>query len=216
MARSTRSCSQSHQPHDRANETAKLRNARRFQETTCSVLDSDAYTISGLQARGLMLEQQRIWDLVLLSCGLPFFTRDYCACFCWQEPCSLGVFHLSRLSLHLHAWLVSCQVGSGAYGCVASFVDTTVFVREETNSDDGDSSRQQNSCSGSHCEGSTKNGQEVASTTNKKLAVKKIGDLFRDLIDAKRIYREIKILKELKHDNIINLVEILDPQTPGK
>ncbi|KAL8272907.1 hypothetical protein Esti_003161 [Eimeria stiedai] len=69
------------------------------------------------------------------------------------------------------------RIGSGAYGCVASFEDS---------------------------------GQEAPT----RVAVKKIGDLFRDLVDAKRILREIKILKTLKHENLIELMEILDPLTP--
>ena len=40
---------------------------------------------------------------------------------------------------------------------------------------------------------------------NKKVAIKKIGNAFEDLIDAKRIYREIKLLKFIKHPNIIKL-----------
>lgn len=71
------------------------------------------------------------------------------------------------------------QIGSGAYGCVASF-------------------------------------EEAGETGGTRVAVKKIGDLFRDLVDAKRILREIKILKALKHENLIHLVEIFDPLTPGK
>lgn len=77
---------------------------------------------------------------------------------------------------------ISCaaspQIGSGAYGCVASF-------------------------------------EEAGENGSSRVAVKKIGDLFRDLVDAKRILREIKILKALKHENLIELIEILDPLTPG-
>ncbi|OEH77535.1 CMGC MAPK family protein [Cyclospora cayetanensis] len=70
------------------------------------------------------------------------------------------------------------RIGSGAYGCVASF-------------------------------------EETAEKAVSKVAVKKIGDLFRDLVDAKRILREIKILKALQHENMIHLIEILDPLTPA-
>ncbi|EPT25997.1 CMGC kinase, MAPK family (ERK) MAPK-1 [Toxoplasma gondii ME49] len=101
------------------------------------------------------------------------------------------------------------KVGSGAYGCVASFEDTSASASEEGTEDDP-SRREQSGETRTSQTGSA----EGDSGTNKKVAVKKIGDLFRDLIDAKRIYREIKILKELKHENIINLVEILDPLTP--
>lgn len=46
---------------------------------------------------------------------------------------------------------------------------------------------------------------------NKKVAIKKVLNAFEDLIDAKRIVREIKLLKFFKHDNIIGLVDILKP-----
>jgi mitogen-activated protein kinase 1/3 len=47
--------------------------------------------------------------------------------------------------------------------------------------------------------------------TGEKVAIKKITNAFEDLIDAKRIYREIKLLKFLKHDNIINLIDLPIP-----
>ena len=49
---------------------------------------------------------------------------------------------------------------------------------------------------------------------NKKVAIKKIGNAFEDLIDAKRIYREIKLLKFIKHPNIIKLYWIEVPDKP--
>lgn len=47
--------------------------------------------------------------------------------------------------------------------------------------------------------------------TNKKVAIKKVINAFDDLIDAKRIVREIKMLKFFKHENIVNLVDLLKP-----
>jgi mitogen-activated protein kinase 1/3 len=38
--------------------------------------------------------------------------------------------------------------------------------------------------------------------TNKKVAIKKISKAFADPIDAKRILREIKLMKELNHENV--------------
>lgn len=47
--------------------------------------------------------------------------------------------------------------------------------------------------------------------TGQKVAIKRVGKVFQDLIDAKRILREIKLLRHLgSHDNIM---EILDLQT---
>lgn len=39
-------------------------------------------------------------------------------------------------------------------------------------------------------------------TTGRKVAIKKIPDAFEDLIDAKRILREIKLLRHFNHDNV--------------
>jgi len=47
--------------------------------------------------------------------------------------------------------------------------------------------------------------------TKNKVAIKKIPNAFEDLIDAKRIWREIKILSFLSHDNIVQLVDVLKP-----
>lgn len=50
--------------------------------------------------------------------------------------------------------------------------------------------------------------------TNKKVAIKKIPKAFEDLIDAKRIVREIKLLGFFKHKNIISLVDVAKPENP--
>ena len=49
--------------------------------------------------------------------------------------------------------------------------------------------------------------------TNKKVAIKKIPNAFEDLIDAKRIVREIKLLHFFKHKNIIALVDVAKPES---
>ncbi len=51
---------------------------------------------------------------------------------------------------------------------------------------------------------------------NEKVAIKKIPNAFEDLIDAKRIYREILLLKFFKHPNIIKLLDIIKPANPKK
>lgn len=55
----------------------------------------------------------------------------------------------------------------------------------------------------------------VISATNKetkeKVAVKKIGDAFDDLVDAKRIVREIRLLRHFDHENIIRIVDLPVP-----
>ena len=47
-----------------------------------------------------------------------------------------------------------------------------------------------------------------------KVAIKKVENAFEDLVDAKRIYREIKLLRFFNHANIIKLYEILLPDNP--
>ncbi|KRX09319.1 Protein kinase-like domain [Pseudocohnilembus persalinus] len=47
---------------------------------------------------------------------------------------------------------------------------------------------------------------------NVKVAIKKVTNAFEDLIDAKRILREIKLLKFFDHDNIIKLHDVLQPE----
>lgn len=46
------------------------------------------------------------------------------------------------------------------------------------------------------------------------MAIKKVPKAFEDLIDAKRIVREIKLLKFFEHKNIINLIDVLKPPAP--
>lgn len=48
-------------------------------------------------------------------------------------------------------------------------------------------------------------------TTNKNVAIKKIARAFDDAVDAKRILREIKLLRRFHHENVINIVDILIP-----
>lgn len=47
-----------------------------------------------------------------------------------------------------------------------------------------------------------------------KVAVKMVNDVFDNLVDAKRIVREIRALRCLNHDNVIRLVDLLVPPVP--
>jgi len=47
-----------------------------------------------------------------------------------------------------------------------------------------------------------------------KLAVKKITDAFHDLIDGKRILREVKLLRFMQHDNISCILDLYPPDHP--
>lgn len=77
-----------------------------------------------------------------------------------------------RVPVHLD--LVK-KIGTGAYGKVASFVDTR---------------------------------------TGEKIAVKKISSAFDDLVDGKRILREVKLLRHFDHENIIRIFDMYPPDSP--
>lgn len=49
------------------------------------------------------------------------------------------------------------------------------------------------------------------SSTNTKVAIKKIPKAFEDLVDAKRIVREVKLLRHFRHENIIGLLDMMNP-----
>ena len=50
----------------------------------------------------------------------------------------------------------------------------------------------------------------VDTVTGTKVAIKKIKDTFADIVDAKRILREIKVLRHFStHENIISIVDIM-------
>jgi len=51
------------------------------------------------------------------------------------------------------------------------------------------------------------------SLTSERLAIKKISNAFENVVDAKRMLREIKLLRHLQHENIIKIRDILPPPT---
>lgn len=46
------------------------------------------------------------------------------------------------------------------------------------------------------------------SVTNERVAIKKLAQPFATNVHAKRAYRELKLLKHVKHDNIISLIDV--------
>ena len=48
-------------------------------------------------------------------------------------------------------------------------------------------------------------------STGQKVAIKRMNNLFEDLIDCKRILREIYLLRLLKHENLISIIELILP-----
>lgn len=52
------------------------------------------------------------------------------------------------------------------------------------------------------------------SKTDTNIAIKMVPKAFSDEIDAKRILREIKLLKHFRHDNIVCLIDMMPPNVP--
>jgi len=48
----------------------------------------------------------------------------------------------------------------------------------------------------------------TSSTTGENIAIKKLAKI-EDVIDAKRVLREIIIMKNLKHENILGLIDVV-------
>jgi len=88
------------------------------------------------------------------------------------------------------------KVGSGAYGTVASFNDVCAerFI--------------ENYSTPNYMY--TTGGKTIYAP---KVAIKKIQNAFEDLIDAKRILREIKLLTQFSHENIIKILDIFPPKS---
>jgi mitogen-activated protein kinase 1/3 len=47
--------------------------------------------------------------------------------------------------------------------------------------------------------------------TGKDVAIKKVRRAFDDCVDAKRILREIKLLKKFEHENVIRIIDLIPP-----
>ncbi|KAK2664138.1 hypothetical protein Ddye_002712 [Dipteronia dyeriana] len=51
----------------------------------------------------------------------------------------------------------------------------------------------------------------VNAETHKQVAIKKIGNAFDNIIDAKRTLREIKLLRHMEHENVIAIKDLIRP-----
>ena len=47
--------------------------------------------------------------------------------------------------------------------------------------------------------------------SGRKVAIKKISRAFEDVVDAKRILREIKLMKRFSHENVIGIIDLIPP-----
>lgn len=48
-------------------------------------------------------------------------------------------------------------------------------------------------------------------STGQKVAIKRLNKIFDDVVDCKRILREVTLLRGLSHINLVNIIEILEP-----
>lgn len=48
--------------------------------------------------------------------------------------------------------------------------------------------------------------------TNNRVAIKKLARPFQSAVHAKRTYRELKLLKHMRHENVIGLLNVFYPQ----
>jgi mitogen-activated protein kinase 1/3 len=58
--------------------------------------------------------------------------------------------------------------------------------------------------------------EAIHKPTGKKVAIKKILNLFQDEVDTKRLLREIQILRHLNNKHIVKLYDILEPSDPKR
>lgn len=54
----------------------------------------------------------------------------------------------------------------------------------------------------------------VQKSTGRKVAIKKMENIFEDETDCKRILREISLMNKLRHPFVVELIEILYPMDP--
>ncbi len=54
--------------------------------------------------------------------------------------------------------------------------------------------------------------EAIHKPTKRKVAIKRIYRVFEDLVDCKRIVREIAILRRMKHPNVVGLFDIIEPK----
>ena len=86
-------------------------------------------------------------------------------------------------------------IGSGAYGVVISATDSKTSNHKKNNTNNNNTTA-----------------NNTTSTSN--VAIKMVPKAFSDEIDAKRILREIKLLKHFRHDNIVRILDMMPPNVP--
>ena len=48
-------------------------------------------------------------------------------------------------------------------------------------------------------------------SNNTQVAIKKVANAFEDMVDAKRILREVRLMRQFNHPNVVKLYDIMEP-----
>lgn len=56
---------------------------------------------------------------------------------------------------------------------------------------------------------------EFTTMDGRRVAVKKVENVFGNYEDAKRVLREVKLLRQLEHDNVCEIADVLPPPSPN-
>uniref|UniRef100_A0A4W4EPR4 mitogen-activated protein kinase n=1 Tax=Electrophorus electricus TaxID=8005 RepID=A0A4W4EPR4_ELEEL len=107
----------------------------------------------------------------------------------------------------------ACVLRGSGYSTGMSHKERPTFYRQELNKTIWEvPERYQNlSPVGSGAYGSVCSAYDVKSGL--KIAVKKLSRPFQSIIHAKRTYRELRLLKHMKHENVIGLLDVFTPAT---
>ena len=93
-------------------------------------------------------------------------------------------------------------VGKGAYGLVVAAEDTAARDGESSAAGGGPPPPAAPAPAG---------GAPAAAAAKQMVAVKKVMDPFHDHTDCKRLLREIRLLRSLRHPNVLHLTDIMPP-----
>jgi len=114
------------------------------------------------------------------------------------QPYVSRQYVIGGLSFEVDArYVIKSVVGKGAYGLVCAAEDNLA-----------------NSPNASPASASSSDepaGAPVPASPTNKVAVKKVIDPFHDHTDSKRLLREIRLLRSLRHPNVLHLTDIMPP-----
>uniref|UniRef100_A0A8C5HYP0 mitogen-activated protein kinase n=1 Tax=Gouania willdenowi TaxID=441366 RepID=A0A8C5HYP0_GOUWI len=149
-----------------------------------------------------------------MLCGC-FSAVDRTSLDSWKDECTKVQRPQTGATVHLSCRSFRCvfrRCGAGESAGMSQN-DRPTFYRQELNKTMWEvPERYQNlSPVGSGAYGSVCSSFDVK--TGLKVAVKKLSRPFQSIIHAKRTYRELRLLKHMKHENVIGLLDVFSPAT---